>query len=107
QTDFIFSVWAEEQGFLGSAVVVLLYMALILTGLRVAQRSRDRFGALLAIGVTSMLFWHSIVNMLMVLRLAPVVGVPLPLWSNGGSFVITTMIGVGLLLNVSMRRRLF
>lgn len=107
QTDFIFPVWAEEHGFIGSALVVLLFMGLILSGLRVAQRSRDRFGALLAVGVTSMLFWHSIVNMLMVLRLAPVVGVPLPLWSNGGSFVITTMVGVGLILNVSIRRHLF
>ena len=62
---------------------------------------------LLAVGVTAMLFWHTIVNMLMVLRLAPVVGVPLPLWSNGGSFALTTLIGVGLLLNVSAHRNLF
>lgn len=107
QTDFIFSVWAEEQGFLGSALVVMLFAALILASLRVAQGARDRFGALLVVGVTSLFFWHSIVNMLMVLRLAPVVGVPLPLWSKGGSFVMTTMVGVGLILNVNMRRRLF
>ncbi len=106
QTDFIFSVWAEEQGFFGSTLVVLLYAALILSGLRVAQKAADRFDALLAVGVTSMLFWHSITNMLMVLRLAPVVGVPLPLWSNGGSFALTTLIGVGLLLQVSIRRGL-
>lgn len=107
QTDFIFSVWAEEHGFVGCAVVVMLFAGMLLACLRVAQRARDRFGALLVVGVTSMLFWHTIVNMLMVLRLAPVVGVPLPLWSNGGSFVITTMVGVGLVLNVSMRRTLF
>ena len=92
---------------MGSALVVVLFAALILVSLRVAQRSRDRFGALLGVGATSMLFWHTIVNMLMVLRLAPVVGVPLPLWSNGGSFVVTTMVAVGLLLNVSMRRTMF
>lgn len=106
-TDFILSVWAEEHGFLGTAAVVVLFAGLILSALRVGQRARDRFGALLAVGVTAMIFWHTIVNMLMVLRLAPVVGVPLPLWSNGGSFVITTMVGVGLVLNVSMRRNLF
>ncbi len=106
-TDFIFSVWAEEHGFMGCLVVVGLFAALIMYGLRIAARARDRFGALLAVGVTAMIFWHTVVNMLMVLRLAPVVGVPLPLWSNGGSFVLTTMTGIGLLLNVSMRRNFF
>jgi cell division protein FtsW (lipid II flippase) len=107
QTDFIFSVWSEEQGFLGCLLMVVLFAALVLLSLRVAARARDRFGALLAIGATSMIFWHASINMLMVLRLAPVVGVPLPLWSNGGSFVVTVLIGVGLLLNVSFRRNLF
>ena len=106
-TDFIFSVWAEEHGFMGCLVVVGLFAALIVYGLRIAARARDRFGALLAVGVTAMIFWHTVVNMLMVLRLAPVVGVPLPLWSNGGSFLLTTMTGIGLLLNVSMRRHFF
>jgi cell division protein FtsW (lipid II flippase) len=107
QTDFIFSVWAEEHGFLGCMLLVGLFAALIVLALRIAVRARDRFGALLAVGATAMLFWHTVVNMLMVLRLAPVVGVPLPLWSNGGSFVLTTMIAIGLLLSVSMRRHLF
>lgn len=107
QTDFIFSVWAEEQGFIGSIFLVSLFCAFILLSLRVAVRARDRFGALLAVGVTAMVFWHTIVNMLMVLRLAPVVGVPLPLWSNGGSFALTTLLGVGFVINVSMRRNLF
>jgi len=106
-TDFIFSVWAEEHGFMGCVGVVGLFSQLIVYGLRIAARARDRFGALLAVGVTAMIFWHTVVNMLMVLRLAPVVGVPLPLWSNGGSFLVTTMIGIGLLLNVSMRRHFF
>jgi cell division protein FtsW (lipid II flippase) len=107
QTDFIFSVWAEEQGFIGCAVVVILFLALILLALRITSQARDRFGALLAMGVTSLLFWHGAINMLMVLRLAPVVGVPLPLWSNGGSFVVTVLVGVGILLNVGMRRLMF
>lgn len=107
QTDFIFSVWAEEQGFVGCAIVVVLFMVMILLALRITAQARDRFGALLAMGVTALLFWHGIINMLMVLRLAPVVGVPLPLWSNGGSFVVTVLIGVGILLNVGMRRLMF
>lgn len=107
QTDFIFSVWAEEHGFIGSFVLVALFTALILLSLRVAIRAKDRFGALLAVGATALLFWHTVVNMLMVLRLAPVVGVPLPLWSNGGSFVVTAMIALGLIINVNLRRNMF
>jgi cell division protein FtsW (lipid II flippase) len=107
QTDFIFSVWAEEQGFVGCALVVVLFAGLMLILLNIGLRARDRFGCLLVVGVTAMLFWHAVINMLMVLRLAPVVGVPLPLWSNGGSFVLTTMLGLGLVASVDLRRRLF
>jgi rod shape determining protein RodA len=107
QTDFIFSVWAEEHGFIGSGIVVALFAALILLCLRSALRARDRFGALLIVGVTAMLFWHTVINMLMVLRLAPVVGVPLPFWSNGGSFVLTTMLGLGMVISVDRRRNMF
>ena len=107
QTDFIFSVWAEEQGFVGSILLVILFTILIVLSIRVAVRARDRFGSVLAFGVAAMLFWHVVINMLMVLRLAPVVGVPLPLWSNGGSFVMTTMVGLGILFNVDMRRKMF
>jgi cell division protein FtsW (lipid II flippase) len=107
QTDFIFSVWAEEHGFIGCVVAVALFAALILLCLRVAFAAKDRFGALLVVGVTAMLFWHTVINMLMVLRLAPVVGVPLPLWSYGGSFVVTTMVGLGIVLNVGIRRHVF
>lgn len=107
QTDFIFSVWAEEHGFVGSALVVILFATLILMCLRAALRARDRFGALLIVGVTALLFWHTVINMLMVLRLAPVVGVPLPFWSNGGSFVLTAMLGLGMVVSVDRRRNLF
>jgi rod shape determining protein RodA len=106
-TDFAFSVLAEEWGFLGSAVVLSLYLALLLWGLLVARQSKDSFGALLAVGVVGALFWPALINIAMVLGLAPVIGVPLPLISYGGSALIVTLIGVGLLLNVSMRRYLF
>ena len=106
-TDFIFSVLAEEWGFIGSMLVLSLYLVLLLWGLLVASRSKDGFGAMLAIGVVAMLFWPAAINVAMVLGLAPVIGVPLPLFSYGGSAMIANLIGVGLLLNVSMRRYLF
>jgi rod shape determining protein RodA len=106
-TDFAFSVFAEEWGFIGCLVVLLLYLFLILWGLHIAGRCNDHFGSLLAVGVTAMLFWHIVINMGMVIGLFPVVGVPLPLFSYGGTSMITSMIGVGLLLNISMRRFMF
>ena len=107
QTDFIFSALGEEWGLLGALVVVGLYLILILWGLRIAVQSKDRFGAILAFGVVAMLFWHIVINIGMVLGMMPVVGIPLPLLSYGGSFLLSTMIGIGLLLNVSMGRYLF
>jgi rod shape determining protein RodA len=107
QTDFIFSALAEEWGLIGSLFVLALYFALILWGLRIALQSKDRYGAILSFGVVSMLFWHVFINIGMVLGIMPVVGIPLPLLSYGGSFCISTLIGIGLLLNVSMRRFLF
>ena len=106
-TDFAFSVFAEEWGFAGSLVLLLLYLFLIIWGLYVARRAADRFGLFLAVGVTAMIFWHIVVNLGMVIGLLPVVGVPLPLFSYGGTSMVTTMIGVGLLMNVSMRRFIF
>ncbi len=103
-TDFIFSVWAEEHGFVGCLLLLALYYALIVSALGIAGNARDRFGHFLAIGVTGMLFWHAFVNMGMVTGLVPVVGVTLPLMSYGGSSVMAVMIGIGLLNNVAMRR---
>jgi rod shape determining protein RodA len=103
-TDFIFSVFAEEWGFLGSAILILLFLMLIIWGLNVAYNCRDPFGTLLAIGITAMIFWQVVINIGMVMGLMPVVGVPLPFVSYGGSSIATTMISVGLLINVSMRR---
>jgi rod shape determining protein RodA len=106
-TDFAFSVFAEEWGLAGSLVMLLLYLILVLWGLHVANRCNDRFGSLLAVGVTAMIFWHIVINVGMVIGLFPVVGVPLPFFSYGGTAMITSMIGAGLLLNVSMRRFMF
>ncbi len=103
-TDFIFSVLAEEWGFIGSLVLVLLFLIFIFWGLNVAIACREPFGTIVAVGVTAMIFWQSIINIGMAMGLMPVVGVPLPFISYGGSSVLTTAIGIGLLLNVSMRR---
>ena len=107
QIDFIFSALAEEWGLMGSLFVVGLYFVLVLWGLRIAVHSKDRFGAILAFGVVAMIFWHVFINVGMVLGIMPVVGIPLPLLSYGGSFLVSTLLGIGLLLNVSMRRFLF
>jgi rod shape determining protein RodA len=103
-TDFIFSVWAEEHGFVGCVLLLGLYFALVVSGLGIAGNARERFGHFLAVGVTGMLFWQAFVNMGMVMAILPVVGVTLPLLSYGGSSVIAVMMGIGLLTNVGMRR---
>lgn len=106
-TDFAFSVFAEEWGLLGCLLLLSLYCLIVIWGLHIALRANDRFGMYLAIGVSAMLFWHIVVNLGMVIGLLPVVGVPLPLFSYGGTSMVTTMTGVGLLMNVSMRRFMF
>ncbi len=103
-TDFPFPVWAEEQGFAGVVLLFALYIFVILWGLKVASQAKDRFGAVVAMGVSAFFFWHTIINLGMVSGLLPVVGVTLPLFSYGGSSVLTCMMGVGLLMNVSIRR---
>jgi len=106
-TDFVFSVLAEEWGFVGSALVLGFFCALLLWGLWIAQSSKDGFGAMLAIGLVGTIFWPATINIAMVLGLAPVIGVPLPLFSYGGSAMMSAAIALGLLLNVSMRRYVF
>jgi rod shape determining protein RodA len=103
-SDFPFSVWAEEHGFIGSMALVLLYTTLILWGLKIASEARDRFGAVVAVGVSGLIFWQAVINLGMVCGLLPVVGITLPLVSYGGSSVLTVMMGIGLLMNISMRR---
>ena len=106
-TDFIFSVLAEEWGFVGSVVLLLIFLMLIIWGLNVAYRCRDPFGTILSIGITAMIFWQVFINIGMAMGLMPIVGVPLPFISYGGSSIITMMICIGLLINVSMRRFMF
>ncbi len=106
-TDFIFSVLAEEWGFVGSAIVLGLYLALLLWGLVIARQSSDGFGAMVAVGAVGALFWPAFINIAMVLGLAPVIGVTFPLFSYGGSSLVASLVCVGLLLNVSMRRFMF
>ncbi len=106
-TDFILCNLAEEWGFLGSVVLLILFFLVLLLGLQISVRSKDRFGAIGAFGVVAMIFWHIFTNLGMVLGMMPVVGIPLPFLSLGGSSTIAVMAGIGLLLNVSMRRYVF
>ena len=103
-TDFIFSVLAEEWGFVGAVALVLVLLMFVVWGLNIAYSCRDPFGIVLAFGITTMIFWQAFINIGMVMGLMPVVGIPLPFISYGGSSIITVMIGVGILINVSMRR---
>lgn len=103
-TDFIFTMLAEEWGFVGAIVLLLLYGALLLFSLSLITRSRNRFGALLACGISMILFMHIFINVAMVMGVVPVVGVPLPFLSYGGSFLLTSCIAIGLLCNVYWHR---
>ncbi len=103
-TDFIFSVLAEEWGFIGSIILLCLFLILIIWGLNIAYRCREPFGTILAVGATAMIFWQVFINIAMTMGLMPIVGVTLPFISYGGSSVLTTLICVALLMNISMRR---
>jgi rod shape determining protein RodA len=103
-TDFVFSVWAEEWGFLGCFVLLFLLLLLISRGLKISSTSKDKAGAILAMGISAMLFWQTFINIGMVVGIVPVVGVPLPLFSYGGTSVITTTMGIAILMNIGMRR---
>jgi rod shape determining protein RodA len=102
--DFILAIYAEEQGFLGCALLLALFHALIAWGLGVAHGSSDKFSTLVAAGVSFMFFWQLVVNVGMVTGLLPVVGSQLPFLSYGGSSLLTTFIGIGLLFNVATSR---
>jgi rod shape determining protein RodA len=105
-TDFIFSVFAEQWGFLGVTVLLLLFAGLIYRGMDIARKARDPAGMLVAAGIVGMISFHIFVNLAMTLGLAPVVGVPLPLMSYGGTSLVTTMAALGILVNVRLQRRL-
>lgn len=103
-TDFVFSVFAEEWGFIGGMVLLVLFMSLILWGLKIALHARDYNGTLIAVGITALIFWEIFINIGMVLGILPIVGIPLPFFSYGGSSAVVLMTCIGLLLNISMRR---
>ena len=104
QTDFVFSVFAEEWGFIGALVLIIMFMSLILWGLKIALHSRDLLGTLIALGITAFIFWEVFINIGMVLGILPVVGIPLPFLSYGGSAMVVLLTAIGLLMNVSVRR---
>ena len=103
--DFIFSVIAEEKGFVGSVTVLTLYAVILFTGLRIAGQARDRLGKVLAVGVVTLLFSHVFINIGMNIRIMPVTGVPLPLLSYGGSSVLGSLIAMGILQNIHLNRK--
>lgn len=106
-SDFAFSVLAEEWGFIGSVFLLMLYLFLILWGINIAKNSKDKFGAITATGIIAIVFWQLVINVSMAIGLLPVVGIPLVLFSSGGSSILSTMLGMGLLMNISMRRFMF
>lgn len=104
QTDFIFTMMAEELGFLGALLLIALYAMLIFFAMTLAARARSHFGRLIAAGVAAMLFIHIFINMAMVMGIIPVVGVPLPFLSYGGSFLLAVFMACGLLQHVYINR---
>lgn len=106
-TDFIFSVLSEEHGFLGGITTVGLFLMLFITAIRIASEAREKFAALIVIGQISFIFWHTVVNIGMVTGLLPIVGIPLPLISYGGSSMIATMLSLGIISGVAYRRKMF
>ncbi|VBB07869.1 cell cycle protein ftsw/roda [Lucifera butyrica] len=104
-TDFIFAVIGEELGFIGAAIILLLYFILLYRAIKIAGAARDNFGTLLAVGITSMLTFHVLVNVGMTAGIMPVTGIPLPLMSYGVSSLTTNMVSIGILLNIYMRRQ--
>jgi rod shape determining protein RodA len=106
-TDFIFATFTEEWGFLGALALLLLYFLLIRQGLMIAVRTRDYFGRLLALGIAFMFGLQTLINIAMTIGLAPVVGIPLPLMSYGGSSIFISFAALGILANIDIARQVF
>ncbi|NLM40211.1 MAG: rod shape-determining protein RodA [Firmicutes bacterium] len=104
-TDFVFSVIAEEFGFIGTLVVLLLYSIMIWRGLRIAMLAKDTYGMLLASGAVSIFFFHLIINVGMTIGMMPITGLPLPFITAGGSTMLTSLMAIGIILNVGLRRQ--
>jgi rod shape determining protein RodA len=105
ETDFIWTVLGEEFGFVGSIAMLLLFAVVIAYGIRIAMASRSQFGRLLATGITLNFFFYIMINAAMVMGLIPVVGIPMPLISYGGTAMLTVMVGFGLLMSVHVHRQ--
>jgi rod shape determining protein RodA len=102
QTDFIFTMYSEEFGLIGGIVLLCLYAMLIFYGYQIALKSRSQFGRLVALGITTIIFLYVFINMAMVMGMLPVVGVPLPLISYGGTAMLTLLFGIGLIFSVAV-----
>ncbi|MCJ8275443.1 MAG: rod shape-determining protein RodA, partial [Bdellovibrionales bacterium] len=106
-SDFIFCVLSEEYGFIGGFFTLALFLVLLLIILHTAQVSADRGGVLVCVGVTAFIFWHLLINIGMVSGLLPIVGVPLPLLSYGGTSLVTFMASLGIVASVGKGRYMF
>ncbi len=106
-TDFIFSVFSEEHGFVGFVVLISLYISLLLSALKIAYGSNDKFGMLFGMGLASLFFWHVFINIGMTTGIMPIVGVPLPFMSYGGSFMVSCMLAIALLTNIANKKSMF
>ncbi len=104
-TDFIFAVVGEEFGFIGAVILLFLYLVVLWRGIYIAREAADMFGRLLAVGITSMLAFHVLVNVGMTTGIMPVTGIPLPLMSYGVSALTTDILSIAILLNINMRKQ--
>ena len=104
-TDFVFATMAEEWGVVGGVLLIVAFMLLLRWGMRVANRTEDKFSRMVAAGLTTTIFFYIAINMMMVMGLAPVVGIPLPFMSYGGSSMMTIMLCVGIILNIDRESR--
>lgn len=105
QTDFIFSIFAEEWGFLGCMVLLLLYFNIIWRGIKIARDSKDKFGTYMVVGIVTMITFQIFQNIGMIIGLMPITGIPLPFMSYGGSSLMTNIISMALLINVGARKQ--
>ncbi len=106
-SDFVFSVFAEEWGFFGSLILLALLAIIVFRGIQIAFESKDKYGALLASGIVSIFFFHILINIGMVIGIMPVTGLPLTLVSYGGSNLAMSMIAVGILINIRMKKFMY
>jgi len=104
QTDFIFSVVAEETGFIGVIILLALFFFLLFRCIQIAREAKDDYGMIIVTGFTFLLAFHIFANIAMTIGLMPVTGKPLPFISYGGTFMLSNMIAIGFILNVNMRR---